>query len=220
MQSGHLRQAGIEIIAGAVALLIAGMVLTSANMSELRAINIRTQNANAALRQVAEVNNMAIGIEMSVRGLALTDDPIFRDYLLSNEDDLRKAVNALTRLVADVPQEDGNIAKLHTLSERHIAIYDRLSLAQPDRAGAVSDAIVDPTTREVRYRLLKTLYSIRDDELKLLGQRQIEAERKVRQTFILSFGIVLLAFVLATIGLGLIRGERPDDKKQDQNSAS
>jgi CHASE3 domain sensor protein len=209
VRSGHLRAAGTEMLVGAIMLLIAGMTLQGANISELRAINARVERSNGALLQVAEADNMAVGVEMSARGWALTGNPVFQRYYRQNVWALHTAVNRLAAFVSDQPAQVRIIAKLRPLVERQIAIYGRLSELPPARAGEVAAAIVDPTIRQNRYSLLRTLYDIRDAQLKLVADRQRESERKVQQTYILSVGIVAFAFLLAALGLVLVRGGPP-----------
>lgn len=206
VRSGHLRQAGTEMLVGAIMLLVAGMVLMSANVSELHAINALVERSNKALLQVAEVDNMTVGVEFAVRGLALSGNPVFRRYYWQNVRTLRHAMAQLSSLVSDQTNGSALMIRLRPLVDRQVATYDRLAALPPERAGEVAAAIVDPAIRKNRNQLLRVLYDIRDAQLRLVADRQKDTERRVRQTYLLSLGIVAFAFVLAVLGLALSRG--------------
>lgn len=214
IRKGHLRKAGTEILAGAVVLLIAGMILLGANISELHGLNQQVERSNEALLQVSEVDNMAIGVEFAVRGLALSGNPVFRKYHRDNDRNLRKAITRLATQTSDRPDQIKDIKSLRILIDSQIATYDRLAALGREDAPQIAAAIVDPKIRQTRDRLQRTLYDIRRRELAILRDRQKEAERRIRQTFVLSAGIVAMAFALAIIGLTLICGDasKPEER--------
>jgi len=206
VQNGHLRSAGTEILVGAIMLLVAGMVLLSANVSELDTMDALVQRSNTALLQISEVYGKTTGVEMTMRGYALTGDP---SYLRGHHDDdklLRDTVNRLADTLSGQPDEAVKLAKLRGFLTRRRQTFQRLADLGPGHAKEIAETIVDPQVRNDRYAALGILYDIRKDELKILADRQTASERNVAQTYHLALGIVALAFLLALIGLMLSRG--------------
>ena len=206
--AGHLRKAGTEMLVGAVVMLIAGMVLMGANLSELYDIGLSTQRTNDALTQAAMVDNEILGIELTVRSYALKRRQVYLDSFKMRQARLRKALDQLSALLSDQPAQSRRLAKLHTYVENRLALFSKLLTLRPNRQDIIVNTVTNLTLRTERQKAQTEMDAIRSDEMIRVANRQVAGERKVQQTFILSVGIVAFAFMLAGIGLILVRGGR------------
>lgn len=206
VRNGHLRAAGTEMLVGAIMLLCAGMLLQGASVSELRASNARVLHANAVLLQIADIDSEILGVELSVRGYALTDGPQYLRYYQTRSHHLVSSLNALGATLSDRPEEAARLLRLRRLIEARLQTFADLTARGPGQAAAIAQAIGDPAVRNTRTEAQRVLYRLRDDELHFLDGHQRRAETKVRQTYILSSAVMALAFVLAAVGLLLAFG--------------
>lgn len=197
---GHLREMGTPTLFAAVVLLLSGMVLLGANVSELRESYAWVQRSNNTLLRIAEVDSKLVGVEMTVRGYALTDDPAFLGYQRHERTRVTVALNKLTALMAYQPAQAGRLAKLRALVEKRLALYAYLSGLGPGHAKEVAAAITDPQKRNDMLGTRLTLEALRDDELKVLAARQDASARQAAHTYKLAFVVVVLAFLFSALG--------------------
>jgi CHASE3 domain sensor protein len=199
----RLREVGLPMLLAAAVLLLSAMVLLGANISELRRTNTEVQRTNAALLDLAEINTLVMGIDMTVRGYALTDDPEFLVYETDNRARLHIAVDHFASLVKGEPEWAGRIAALRKLIAKHEALFLDLSALGPGHAREVGAAIADPVKRQARYDVQNTLTGMRTDELTQLSALQEKTEGQIRRTNYLAFGIFFLAFFAGLFGVVL-----------------
>lgn len=208
VRSGHLRAAGVEMLIGAIVMLIAGMVLMGANISELRQLGQASQRSNQALRYLADVDSNLLSTELSLRGYALSGQEVFVQFYGEQSARLRVALDRLNATLADNPPEAARLGQLNTFVSRRLADFSVLISLKAAHSEVVTHASIDLSLRAERVKIEHMIAVIRDDEIKLSYDRQIAAESKIRQTYILSSVIVLLAFGLAVLGLALMEGIR------------
>jgi CHASE3 domain sensor protein len=193
-----------------VVLLLSAAKLLGDSVSALRETYSSVQTSNSALLDIAEINTLIMGIDMSVRGYALTDNPVFRRYERNNRERLDITINRLTRLASS--NQSANIAHLRALVAKQEALFLQLVNLGPGHAKEVAAAIVDPEKRKIRYAAQDTLTAIHAGEMKLLSERQQAVERQVSRTFFLALGIAVFAFVAGVLGVALTffsRRQRP-----------
>lgn len=206
IEAGHLRKAGTEMLAGALVMLIAGMILMGANLSELHKIGLSSQRTNDALTQAAVVETEILGIELAMRSYTLKPRQVYLDSFWARAARLRRALDKLRVILADQPAQSRRLANLHAYVERRMGIFANLLTLSPDRWNVLADTVTDLGLRAERQSALAELDAIRVDEIARVSSRQAAAERNVEQTFMLASGIVAFAFLLAAIGLVLVRG--------------
>ncbi len=171
-ERGHLRQAGTPTLFAAVVLLLSAMALLGVNITELRRSYAVIQRSNATLLEIAEVDAKLVGVEMTVRGYALTDDPKFLRYQHYERSHTMTAMDKLAQLVADQPAQMRRLELLRGLVAKRLALYSQLSGLGPGHASDVAAAITDPKKRDDMLSARLTLQAMRDDQLKLLASRQ------------------------------------------------
>lgn len=204
-QRGYLRNAGTEMMVGAIVLLVAGMLLMWANQSKLHQIDLASQRSDYALTQAAMVDNEILGIELALRSYTIKPRPVYVDSYRNRVNRLRRALVRLGVLLADQPTENGRLAVLHRYVEDRVRIFDRLLTLDKSQQAVLQETVTDLHLRAQRQQAQVILDTIRSDEMANVKNRQAAAERNVQQSFILSTGIVAFAFVLSFLGLMLIR---------------
>jgi len=203
-EGGYLRQIGTPLLFGAVVLLVSAMAMLGDNVSQMRRGYAWVQRSNAALLDIAEINTQVMGIDMTVRGYALTGDPVFLRYEADNRKLLGNAIDDFASLMEGEPGHSVSIAALRALVARHETVFSRLSELGPGHAADVAATITDPAKREARYAVQRALTALHADELKLLAARRTAAERQASRTFYIAFGIVFFAFVASALGFALV----------------
>jgi CHASE3 domain sensor protein len=209
LERAGLRELGLPMLIAAVVLFVAAMAMLGANVSALRESYSRVQRSNSVLLELAEINTLVMGIDMSVRGYALTDNPDFLVYEADNRRRLGYAIDNLASFASADPEQSARIARLRTLVAQHEAVFAQLSSLGPGHAKEVATAIADPAKRKIRYAVQNALTDIHNDEVKLLATRQQMVERQVSHTFNLAVGIIAFAFMAGTVGFALtLHGRR------------
>ncbi len=200
--AGH-REIGAPMLITAVALLVSAMVMLWANVSALRESYGWVQRSNSTLLDIAEINTLVMGIDMTVRGYALTGNPDFRRYEADNRNRLDIAIDKLASFASNDPRRLPSIIKLRVLVAKQESLFSQLLDLGPGHANDVAAAIVDPQKRRIRYAVQNTLTAIHNDEMNLLAERQSTVESQVSHTFYLALGIVALAFMAGAVGFGM-----------------
>jgi CHASE3 domain sensor protein len=198
-----LRELGLPMLITAVVLFAAAMAMLGANVSAVRESYSRVQRSNSVLLELAAINTLVMGIDMTVRGYALTDNPDFLVYEADNRRRLGYAIDNLASFASADPGQSARIARLRPLIAQHEALFAQLSSLGPGHAKEVATAIADPAKRKMRYAVQNALTAIHNDEVKLLATRQQTAERQVSYTFDLAVGIIAFAFMAGTVGFAL-----------------
>jgi CHASE3 domain sensor protein len=211
LQRGHLRQAGTSCLFGAVVLLLSGMMLLGANVSKLRGSYAWVQRSDTVLLQLAEVESRLVGVEMTVRGYALTDDPVFLRYQKPEHEHLLMAMDKLATLLSGDASRTALFRQLQDKTAKRLALYAYLSALGPGHAQDVAAAIRDRAKRNDMNMAHDLIRLLRDKELKLLAVRQDATAQQATRSYELAFVIVVLAFVLSALGFAfLLYGRRSD----------
>jgi CHASE3 domain sensor protein len=199
-QRGYLRQIGTPVLFAAVVLLLSGVLLLSANVAALRKSSAFVDRTNHTLLQIAEVDARLVGVEMTVRGYALTDDPAFLEYQNNERARLKIAMDKLAPLIADEASQTSGFSRLQVVVAKRLALYAYLSGLGPGHAKAVAAAITDKAKRRGMIEARATLNAMRDRQLQFLAERQATASLQAGRTYELAIGIVVLAFVFSALG--------------------
>jgi CHASE3 domain sensor protein len=204
VRRGHLRQVGTQMLAVAAALLLSAVLLLGVNVSALYKSFAWVQRTNDTLVQISEIEMRLIGNELTVRGYALTDDPVFLTYQKSEQLQMTTAMRKLAALVAEEDSQIGRFAKLRNSVDQRMSLFAYLTGLGPGHAQDVKAAILDHEKRVVMRDTRALLADMRAQELKLLVQRQAETAHKATRTYGLAIGIVILAFVFSALGLAFM----------------
>ena len=196
-----MRQIGTPTLIGSVVLLMSALLLLGANVSALRDSFVWVQRTEDILVQLSEVETRLVGNELTVRGFALTDDPVFLTYQKSEQEQMAAAMAKLTALIAEEPSQTGRFAVLRRLVDKRMALFADLTNLGPGHAQDVAAAIRDPDKRTVMRATRAQVIAMRNEELKLLANRQADVAQQSARTYELAIGIVILAFVFGGLGL-------------------
>ena len=197
---GYLRQIGTPTLIGSVVLLICALLLLGAKVSALRNSFAWVQRADDVLVQLSEVETRLVANELTVRGYALTDDPVFLTHQKSEQNQMATAIRKLTALIADEPLQKNRFATLRSLVDKRMAHFAHLTSLGPGHAQDVAVAIRDPQERTVMRAARAQVITMRNEELKLLADRQAAVAEQSTRAYELAIGIVVLAFVFAVLG--------------------
>jgi CHASE3 domain sensor protein len=201
VRQGYLRQIGTPTLIGSVVLLICALLLLGANVSALRNSFTWVQRTDDVLVQLSEVETRLVANELTVRGFALTDDPVFLTYQKSEQDQMAAAMVKLTTLIAEEPSQASRFAVLRGLVDKRLTHFAYLTSLGPSHAQDVAVAIRDPQKRAVMRAARAQVITMRNEELKLLANRQAAVAQQSTRAYQLAIGIVLLAFVFGGLGL-------------------
>jgi len=209
-QGGHLQLLGTPMLTGSVVLLICGVLLLGVNVSVLRQSFAWVQRSDDILLTVSDIKTNVAGNELTVRGYALTDDPIFLSYQKNELRALAENMGKLSRLMADDPAQQSRFVQLKAVVGRRTALFTHLTALGPGHAADVAFAMVFEQTRTVMRAGRGALDALRGAELKILAERQQASERQASRTYAITVAIVILAFGLGVIGIALLHQERAD----------
>jgi len=198
---GQLRQVGGQILVVAVVLLLSAVLLLGVNVTKLQESFAWVQETDDELIQIAEVDKRLVGNELTVRGYALTDDPVFLTYHQDEDRQMNVAIGKLGKLLADDPNLTQDFAELRGLVKQRLDLFSSLIALGPGHAQEVAAAIRNPKYREVMRAARAKVEKLRNLNLKQLAVQQAAAAQQVKSTYRLAIGIVVLAFVFGALGL-------------------
>jgi CHASE3 domain sensor protein len=196
----HMRPLGMQFLFAAFVLLLCGLMLLGANVRELGRNYKWVQQSDNILLRLDALETGVIGDELSVRGYALTDNPVFLGYQRSNR---IQADEALKQLAAEDPSAAPRFDRLRRAAARHQALFGALTGRGPGHGREVAEAIVDPRFRAVTAEFRAALETVRDYAVAQLAERERAAAGKTRQTAQLAVGIVVAAFLFGLGGVAL-----------------
>ncbi|MDR3527732.1 MAG: CHASE3 domain-containing protein [Rhizomicrobium sp.] len=197
------REFGISALFAAVVLFVAAMAMLGRNVEQLRESFADSERSAAVLRQIDQVHINITGTELTVRGFALSGDPVFVSYHKHIHKELVIAMTALGELVRDTPDLQADFVSLEKQVAEHEAIYTELLADGAAGRQKVAEAITNPAKRRSRGAVLALLVHMDAQENALLTERRQAAEAKAGRTFALAIGIAIFAFVAGTIGFAL-----------------
>lgn len=208
LDQGLFQELGIPVLIVSLVLFVSAMTLLGANVSELRSGYARVQQTNAALLQIANLNNDILRDDMIVRGYALSGDPIYLTWQTMAKKAMNARLVALDKLLADDPDQHAEMQELKELVAAHIATFDRLAgLVPTDRARVIAE-IVDYGKKVKRRPIENMLAHLRGDQSERLAERQSGAETRVVNAYRYAIGISSLALLLGAIGFALVIHDR------------
>lgn len=206
IRGGRLRTVGTEILAMSAMLLAASILLLWVSYNHLQQSFETGRRTSATLLLLDRVESKLVGVEMTLRGYALTNDPSFKRWGDREWRDLETAMAELALAMNAEPEQAGRFEKMRALVQQRLDLYAYLFL--PGHTDEVATAIRDPKTRDVMHHARQTLAGLRQAQVGLLEVRQRQTDLKVRQTLYLTTGIVILAFVSVVFGIILSQGRR------------
>jgi len=198
-----LREFGVSALVAAVALFVAAMAMLNQNVVEIRQSFTWVERAHAVQTRIDTINARLAGVEMTVRGFALTGDPMFLRRYNQTHGYLTAAMRELHNLATVEPALQADEADLEMAVARHGALYGSLIGLGPQRQSIVAEAITDPAKRRLTAGVINALNRMEAIEQRLLAERHADAEHRARTTYRLAFGIAGLAFLAGSLGFAL-----------------
>jgi len=209
LHSMDLREFGVSALLAAVVLFVAAMAMLNHNVIEIRQSITAVEQSYVVQKQLDAVNNRLAGVEMTVRGYALTGDPAFLRRHRKTHGQLGDVMQALRKLAAVEPALQGDFAELETAVALHEALYDTLIEQGPQHQAVVAEAITNPAKRRFNERAINALNHMEVLVQRLLAGRHAVAERRAWNTYCVALGIAALAVALGSLGFALTLFGRP-----------
>ena len=202
---GVLRELGLPALFGAAVLFFSAAMLLGVNISAMRGNLAWIEHTQKILLEISVAEAGVVGDELTVRSYALTGDPRFLRYQITERSKLAKSVARLESLSAAEPGGAERMRKIHGYVLEHMALYASITGMGPDKASIVSKVINDNSKRKIMFTLRGALASYRADEVRILGERQHSLTQQLSRAFLLAMGIIVAAFVLGGVGLFVSR---------------
>lgn len=204
LQRIDLREFGISALFAAMVLFITAMVMLDQNVSQVRTSFSWVERAYQVQKQIDAVNNRMAGVEMTVRGYALTGDPAFIQRHQRSHAYVVKGLVELGRLIGNEPALKADYAALKLAVGKHETLYGALIGLGPDRQALVAQAITDPEKRAIQKAAIDALNRIEATELRLMAERRAKIEEGARLTYGIALSVASLAFLTGTLGFALV----------------
>lgn len=207
---GHLREMGLPIVFGAAVLLVSATLLLFANVTALQGSLTVIDHAQKVLNGLAKLDNAILSQEMTVRGLALTQDVRFMRYEKQERARVDEAREELLGLASTGPA-DRFLRYRQVMQDVAVNrdIFAHLAESAVSTPQRVSQAILDPAVRKSMHRPRAGIAQLRTQELQDLADGQHRMTDQITRAFSVAAGIILAAFVLGGIGIWATRLQSP-----------
>jgi CHASE3 domain sensor protein len=202
LHRGRLRSVGTQFMIMSAVLLAASILMLWVSYGHLQHSFEIDERTDEALLLIDEVEAKLVGVEMTVRGFALTGEPTFLQWGARDRRDLEADMVKLEASMALEPQQKPRFAEMRALVRQRLDLYAYLGGHKDE----VAHAIVDPKTRDVMHQARQRLAGLRKAQISLLAVRQAEMATRARSTLFLTTGIVIFAFLSVVTGIVLARG--------------
>lgn len=205
-KNGCFRSLGVQILGVAVVLLIASLLLLGVTFANLHQSYQASMRSTDALLKLFGVEAKLVGIEMTVRGYALSGSDTFLTIQAKERAGMERLLDQLAPMLGDAPDQRQRLAKARAMIGQRLALYADLS--RPGRAVEVAHAITDPATRRRMEETRSSLSALRVAEMQRLRARQAAVQSDGRYGLFVAVGIVFMAFITGGLGVALSRGVR------------
>lgn len=202
LKKGWLRPVGKQVMIVSAVLLLAAILLLGVNYDHLSRSYQLDEETDAAMATIDRTESKLVGVEMSLRGYALTHQPEFLRWRQRERHDLEDQLDQLAAALINEPAQKSIFAETRSLIMKRIALYDYL--ATPEHAGEVAHVITDPVLREDMRQARTKLTEMRRIQRTLKQERQKAMVAEARDTVALTGGIVVLAFLSVVLGIIMV----------------
>jgi CHASE3 domain sensor protein len=206
LRFGHFRSAGVQIMCVALVLLLSGMAMLGADINGLDGLFRQVRMATQTLEELGNIERETIGIEHSVRGMALTGRPEFTGFFMTRRAHLYESIRILKATAGPCGLDRRKVLLVEKMLTKRLAALQPYAvdpkLAQADTARL----IVDPTFRTYQRQADLAVTSLKRETTRILEMQQEAMRRKIAETYREAFTIVAVAFLLAALGLFLNLG--------------
>ena len=204
VQGGQLHHLGGQILVVAGVLLISSVLLLGVNVSGLQKSFGWVQETDGELIQISNVEKQLVSLELSVRGYALTEDPVFLRYIATEKRALDDAMKTLASTMSDDPEPVTRpLHRLKGLVDKRVRQFS--NMAEPGNAAKVAATIRDADYRTTMRETRAVIAQMRTSELAELADLEAGASGQARRTFGLAVCMMLLAFAFGVAGLACMR---------------
>ena len=199
-----------QMLSVACALLIAAGVMFGVNLVSLRHDFDSDRASSRVVEKLDDVEKYLMGVDLTVRGYALSGNDVFLSYRQLEMQKLSTAFAALPPLVAAVPEQAKGMERLRKAMQVRVdALSGLMRMAHRDRP-ALGRAILDPDVRSTMREARAAISAVRTMEMVHRDQMATEALERASRNTLLAGAILALAFVFGVFGLSFALFARRD----------
>jgi two-component system, LuxR family, sensor kinase FixL len=199
---------GVGLVGLAFALLVLAAILMTANQARLRDGLRWVDHTQGVLRAATGLDIALVDLESSVRAYVLTNDPAYVDSYRAARQAADNTLQSLSTLVADNPGQVARLDALRPVLTQRMERFDRAIAADAATRSQISTPDQVAAVQVLRKQIRASLDAFRADEIALLNERQLNADRAISHSIWLVTAIVVLAGLTAGLGLFLLQRER------------
>ena len=195
-----LKSARLSIAAVAIMLAaLAGSVFfTHKALENSKALNGWIVHTYEVIETANQLLADLVEAETSRRGYMMNPQDIYLDSYQRNSDEARAGIGSLEQLIADNPEQRGQMRVVRDLAERRLAeMAEGLRRATEQGLDAGIGHLNESETRAVITQSREAILRLVATETRLLDERKAAAERAAERTQIWTIAI----FVVATAGI-------------------
>jgi PAS domain S-box-containing protein len=190
------RQIAWVAFVSAVLLLIAIGIFTYRATNALVASERLVAHTFEVQTNLEDLRSNSLRANNSRRGFVLTGDDTMLVGYRSAIQDIPKDFERLKDLTADNPQRSSDLKQLESLMERNLALMSQsIDLRKSGASDQEQQLEITRETATLGAQIHQYLQAARDDEARLLANRQAASQRVYKNTL----GILAVAFVIALL---------------------
>lgn len=194
---------GLPLLLAAIVLFLAAMLMMARNVALLGKSYADVERSNEALLAIAEINTQVVGIDLSVRGYALTGKSVFAGYFSNRVERMNAALDTLDTAFTGEPKAIADVAELRKRVTAQEQLFSRLLQLGPGHAAEVADTISDPAKREKRYAVERQLMLLQSKQAGLLAQRRAAVVHQASRTYLIGTILGGFALIVGSFGFAL-----------------
>ncbi|MFN4282882.1 MAG: response regulator [Alphaproteobacteria bacterium] len=186
----------------AVALMLAALAgsvfFTNKALENSKALNGWIAHTYEVIETANQLLTDLVEAETSRRGYMMSPQDIYLDSYQRNSDEVRAGLAALERLIADNPEQRGQMRVVRDLAERRLAeMAEGVRRTTEQGLDAGVSHLNESEMRDVIMQSRGAIFDLVATETRLLDERKAAAERAAERTQLWTIAI----FVFATTGI-------------------
>lgn len=209
MQSFFRRFSTIGGFSLLILLLMGNALFTSRRLNQLAASQLWVVHSREVLSEVAETESLLLDAETGQRGYLLTGETRYLGPYTNALAQIDSHIQTLSRLTADNPREQANVAQLGNLAHQKLdELQETIALA---RAGHIDQAraiVLSDRGRLLMSEIRQVLTSMQSQEDRLAAVRDATYRQTLRTARISIAGATLVGILGLVILAYFILGER------------
>jgi PAS domain S-box-containing protein len=188
-----------------VLLLIGNALVTGRRLGDLAASQVWVVHSREVLFEVGQTESLLLDAETGQRGYLLTGETKYLEPYNHAVTQIDSHIQALTRLTADNPREQANVAQLGSLAHQKLnELQETIALARAGNVDRARAVVLSDRGRLLMGEIRQVLASMQSEEDRLAAARDETYRRSllaarisiVGATIVALLGLLLLAYLI------------------------